>query len=187
LDKKESKPANEPQVDDVAASVGEVVDSELQVQPIIDNLQKEIQEVRDKHLRLYAEFDNYRKRMQQEKQEYSKYAHSNLLKELLPVLDSFQQAESSFDKDTLQLDDLKKGFALTHKQLEAVLEKYGVQKIPTLKTVFDPHLHEAIAQVPAQEQIDGTIVEEYRAGYQMQDKVLRHSMVVVANNKSTEQ
>ena len=144
-------------------------------------LKKQLVDVEDKYLRLFAEFDNYRKRTNTEKDELNKYACGKLIENMLPVLDSFCQSESAFNQNqqNVDLDGLKKGFSLVHRQLEDVLQKFGVKKIEATGQIFDPKFHEAVmekeSELPAH-----TVVEELRSGYTIYEKVLRPTMVVVA-------
>lgn len=143
-------------------------------------LQQKNKELEDKYLRLYAEFDNFRKRTQLEKEEFAKYAAAETVKNLLPLMDSFERAKSSFEKHTEDIEELKKGMALIHKQFEDILEKIGVSKIAAKGAMFDPNLHEAIMQQDAEGVEPQTVIEEVQPGFVINDKVLRHAMVIVA-------
>lgn len=142
--------------------------------------EKELTEAKDKHLRLYAEFDNYRKRVIAEKDELCKIAANNLLKELLPILDSFERAQQSFDKHSEDKEELKKGLALIHRQLEDVMTKFGIKKLEAKGQKFDPQLHEAIMQQDAPGVESHTIIEEVQNGYLLNGKLLRPAMVIIA-------
>ncbi len=145
-----------------------------------DLLQQKNKELEDKYLRLCAEFDNFRKRTQLEKEEFAKYAAAETVKNLLPLMDSFERAKPSFEKHTEDIEELKKGMALIHKQFEDILEKLGVTKIVAKGTLFDPNLHEAIMQQEAEGVESQTIIEEVQPGFLINDKILRHAMVIVA-------
>jgi len=142
------------------------------------DLKKQLVDVEDKYLRLFAEFDNYRKRTNTEKDELNKYACGKLIENMLPVLDSFCQSEASFNK-SVDLDSLKKGFSLVHKQLEDALQKFGVKKIEAVGQAFNPNFHEAVMEKETESPAH-TVVEELRTGYMIHEKVLRPTMVVVA-------
>ena len=133
----------------------------------------------DKYLRLCAEFDNYRKRTENEKSEFAKYAAGNFIEAVLPVLDSFERSQKALETDANAGDEVKKGFALIHKQLEDVLQKFGVKKMEAVGKIFDPRFQEAVMQKES-DQPAQTVLEELQTGYVMYDKVLRAAMVVVA-------
>ena len=133
----------------------------------------------DKYLRLYAEFDNFRKRTEAEKTEHAKYAAGKFIEAVLPVLDSFERSQKALDADAAASDEVKKGFALIHRQLEDVLQKFGVTKMAAIGQLFDPRWHEAVLQKES-DQPAQTVLEELQTGYVMHDKVLRPAMVVVA-------
>jgi len=156
---------------------------EKDINRLEEQLLKEKQDLETKnadYLKLYAEFDNYRKRTQQEKDEFAQYASGNVIRDLLPVLDSFDQANMSLDKEEVNIKDLRDGFSLIYKQLSTLLNDLNVKRIETVGKKFDPFYHEAVAQTEESDQEEGTIVQEFRSGYMMKDKVLRHAMVVVA-------
>jgi len=142
--------------------------------------EQELQEALEKNLRLYAEFDNYRKRVQSEKEELCKTANSGLLKELLTILDSFERAQASFEKHTDEKEELQKGLALIHRQMEDVMQKNGIKKIEAKGQKFDPQMHEAIMQQEAAGVESQTILEEVQNGYFLHSKLLRPAMVIIA-------
>ena len=105
--------------------------------------QREGQEVDDRLLRLAADFDNYKKRAARERQEYVAFANERLLKELLPILDDLERAlDAAEQHEEAQLED---GVRLVYRSLASLLERHGVQQIPT-DGKFDPHVHEALQQ-----------------------------------------
>jgi len=142
-------------------------------------LKEKLLAAEDKYLRLFAEFDNYRKRTDNEKAEFSKYAAGNFAKEILPVLDSFERSEKTFAAEAGASEEVRKGFALIHRQLADVLQKLGIQKMETLGKVFDPCYHEAVMQKES-DRPPQTVLEELQTGYLLYEKVLRPAMVVVA-------
>lgn len=141
---------------------------------------EQLKAAEDKYLRLYAEFENYRKRTCAEREDLAKYAAGNLIKEFLPVMDSFERAKGSFEKHTEDVEELKKGLALIHKQFEDTLERVGVKKIVAKGEKFNPNLHEAVMQQEAEGVAAEMIIEEMQPGFMLHEKVLRHSMVIVA-------
>ncbi len=154
--------------------------AEAVLQTKVQELEEKAKADQDKYLRLFAEFDNYRKRTQAEKEEFGKYATTDLLKKLLPLMDSFEQARVSFEKHSDEKEELKKGLALIHKQFEDILLLIGVKKIEAAGKKFDPHFHEAIIQQEKPGVASGLVIEEARPGFMIHDRVLRPAMVIVA-------
>lgn len=151
----------------------------------IKGLEDELKKEKDSYLRLRAEFDNYRKRMAQEKEDFAQYAASAVLLELLPIVDNFERAQHSFEKHKDDTDEIIKGVALIHKQMEDLLKKTGVEPIECQGKPFDPVTMEAIMQKEVTEGEDTIVLEVVQQGYRVKDKLLRHAMVVVSKKKST--
>ena len=141
-------------------------------------LQKEkLDEQEDRLKRLMAEFDNYKKRSQKEREGLYNSLVSDIFTSLLPVIDNLEKAVSSETED----EAYKQGIELVLKQFKDVLTANGVEEIETVGQPFDPELHEAVASVSDPDLGEKIIKEEYRKGYKIGSKVIRHSMVVVAN------
>lgn len=131
----------------------------------------------DKLQRLMAEFDNYRKRSQKEKTDAYDYAVSNTVAELLPIIDNFERALKLESADKAFYD----GVTMIYKQLLGFLEHIDVTPIEAKDQVFDPNLHNAILHIEDENYGESVIVEELQKGYLYKEKVIRHSMVKVAN------
>jgi len=142
----------------------------------IGKLQDELAESKDKYIRLYAEFENHRRRTAKEKLEMISAANEQLLKALLPVVDDFERAEKSL-KELSEKD--ASGVLLIYQKLKKVLDQFGV-KAMEVKGDFNADLHEAITQVPVQDESQkGKIVDVVEKGYLLNDKVIRFAKVVV--------
>ena len=140
-----------------------------------------LSQLKDSHLRLLAEYDNYRKRTLKEKTELIKNGGEKVLTGLLPVLDDFQRALETIDKAT-DLNAVKEGVELIFQKFLAFLQQNGVKPIEAVGKAFDDELFEAIAAVPAaDEEQKGKVIDDIQTGYTLNDKVIRHSKVVVAN------
>lgn len=154
--------------------------------PAVDETQKlrdEAQQAKDHYLRTLADFENTRKRLQREKEEFVKFAAESMVRELLPIVDSLDQALVAVDKQS-DPQAIIKGVHLIYRQLLGLLDKEGVKRIPTVGEPFDPHKHEAVAQVESTDGTpDDTIVEEVQVGYTMNGKVVRPAMVKVATTR----
>lgn len=134
-------------------------------------------ELDDRFKRVYAEFENYKKRSSKERQTLYNSILGDVVEAILPVIDNLENAVKVETQD----ENYKQGVELVLKQLKDVLASKGVQEIPALGETFDPSVHEAVSSV--QDDTKGTqeIVQEYRKGYKIGSRVIRHSMVVVAN------
>lgn len=142
-------------------------------------LQEKVNEINDKYLRLYSEFDNYRKRTIKERIELSKTASEEVIIELLPVLDDFERAYKS-NEASENCDAIKDGMNLIFTKFKGTLEKKGLKPIEAIGNEFDTDFHEAITQIPAPtDDQKGKIVDEIEKGYQLNDKVIRFSKVVI--------
>jgi len=144
----------------------------------IQRLKAERDALLDRIARLQADFENARKRAARELQDYREYALADAMRDLLPVLDSFERAL----KTSSSQKDLRSGIELIHKQLEDALTKLGMRPIPTQGEAFDPRFHEAIEMVETAEAADHQILEELQRGYKLKDRLLRPAMVKVARN-----
>jgi len=143
------------------------------------NVLEKLAEMQDKYLRLSAEFDNYRKRTLREKIELSKYAAEDLILKLLPVMDDFERALTHMDNAT-DCNSMKEGIALIHNKFTDFLKQNGIKEIDALNCNFDVDLHDAVAKTPVDENDrKGRIVDVVLKGYYLDDKVIRHSKVVI--------
>ena len=141
-------------------------------------LQKEqLNEQEDRLKRLMAEFDNFKKRSAKEREGLYNSLVSDIFSSLLPVIDNLEKAAAAQTQD----ENYKQGVELVLKQFKDVLEVNGVKEIETIGQTFDPELHEAVSSVVDEKLGEKEIKEEYRKGYKIGSKVIRHSMVVVAN------
>ena len=131
----------------------------------------------DKYLRLAAEYDNYRKRTTKEKESIWNDAKADAASAFLPVYDNLERALKQETAD----EAYKKGVEMTMTQLRSVLEKLGITEIPALGQPFDPTLHNAVMHVEDESLGENTVAEVFQAGFKLGDKVIRFSMVKVAN------
>jgi molecular chaperone GrpE len=148
-----------------------------------EELQRERDEFKDLLLRKTAEFDNYRRRTERERQAQSETAAADLLGALLPLVDDLERALQA-DTGSEGADAYRRGVELIHRQLMDTLRKRGVRPIEALGADFDPHRHQAVAHEAASGHRDGEVIEEYRRGYMLGDRLLRPSMVKVAKGEA---
>jgi molecular chaperone GrpE len=133
----------------------------------------------DRLLRKTAEFDNYRKRIDRERAQLAESAAADLLEELLPLVDDMERALKA-DAGSEATEAIRRGVELIHKQLLETLRKRGVKPIESIGQDFDPHFHMAVVHEPADGRREGEVIEEFRRGYMLGERLLRPAMVKVA-------
>ncbi|MDE5794337.1 MAG: nucleotide exchange factor GrpE [Muribaculaceae bacterium] len=144
------------------------------------DLQAQVEKEKKEYLFLAAEFDNYRKRTLKEKAEIIKNGGENVLKGLLPIVDDFERGLKAAESDS-DAKSVLEGMTLIYNKLIKYLESMGVKEMVSTGEVFNSDLHEAIAQVPApSEDMKGKVLDTVQKGYILNDKVLRHAKVAVA-------
>ena len=143
----------------------------------ISKLKDELEDVKDRHTRLIAEFDNLKKRSAKEREGLYNSIIGDIMSSLLPVIDNLEKATEAESKD----EEYKKGIELVLKQFKDVLNANGVKEIEAVGQPFDPELHEAVSMIQDENLGEKIVAQEYRKGYMIGNKVIRHSMVVVAN------
>ncbi len=144
----------------------------------LERLKQELQQASDKYLRTLADFDNTKKRLHREKEEFVRYAAETMVRELLPIIDSLDQALVAVDKQS-DPQAIITGVHLIYRQLLGLLAKEGVERIPTIGELFDPHKHEAVGQVEIDGKPNDTVAEEVQVGYAMHGKTIRPAMVKI--------
>lgn len=180
----ENEAVNDDNVSEVCDEVSETEEnSEENELNIIKNLKEEneklkeeLDEAKDKLLRLTAEYDNYRKRTVKEKEGIYSDAYVDVLKEIIPIIDNLERAVAADGS----LEDLKKGIEMTMKGCQDSFAKLGVQEIDTTGE-FDPNLHNAVMHIEDENLGKNAIAEVFQKGYKKDDKIIRHTMVKVAN------
>ena len=140
-------------------------------------LKEELAAEKDKHLRLAAEYENFRRRSQREREETYAMVKADTIAKLLPVYDNLERALRQETADAAY----RKGVEMIMTQFNEVLSKMGVTPIETEGQQFDPALHNAVMHCDDPEKSEGEIVQEFQKGFKMGDKVIRFSMVQVAN------
>ncbi len=138
---------------------------------------QEYDELDDRYKRILAEFENFKKRSIKEREGLYNSILSDIVEVILPVVDNLENAAKV---DTQDLN-YKQGVELVLKQFKDVLKSKGIEEIKTVGEVFDPELHEAVSSIQDDKLGEKEIVQEYRKGYKIGSRVIRHSMVVVAN------
>ena len=134
-------------------------------------------ELDDRYKRILAEFENFKKRSAKEREGLYNSILSDVIEVILPVVDNLENAAKVETKD----ESYKQGVELVLKQFKDVLTSKGIEEIKAVGETFDPSLHEAVGSVQDDTKGEKEIVQEYRKGYKIGNRVIRHSMVVVAN------
>ena len=170
-----SKEDTEP-MDDEGATVAATDAAPALAEEALE-LRKERDGLQDRLLRQAAEFDNYRKRVDRERKDTAQYAAADFLQDLLPIVDDFERA--------LQIgapgaESYRQGLEIIHRALMDMLRKRGVTPIDSVGTDFDPQVHQAVSYEEDPARRDGEVIEEFRRGFRLGDKLLRPAMVKVA-------
>ncbi len=137
----------------------------------------EMEELEDRYKRLLAEFENFKKRSSKERETLFNMVTGEVILKMLPIMDNLEKAATAKTEDK----DYQEGVNMVVKQFAGELEKFGLKEIETIGKRFDPELHEAVSHIDDSAKGEQEIVEEYRKGYQIGNKVVRHALVVVAN------
>ena len=149
----------------------------------LEEKEKEASANYDKYLRAVADFDNYKKRAVKEKIDAIKYGNEDIIKDILPFMDSLDRA---LEHDTGDIKAFKDGVALIQDQLLCCLKKHGVERIDTAGKDFDPNFHEALMQMESDQHEDNKIVNEMEKGYLLNGRLLRPSRVCVCKKTKNE-
>jgi molecular chaperone GrpE len=154
------------------------------LQAVVAALQAEVGDLKDKWLRAHAEMENLRKRAEREREEAARYAITKLARDIVGVGDNFQRAIDAVPAAAAETDPALRSFldgvTMTERELLNALDRHGIKRLQPMNEPFNPHLHEAVRQVPRSDVPEGTIVEVYQAGYTIAERVLRPAMVGVA-------
>tara|TARA_B100001059_G_C17713573_1_gene516777 strand:+ start:100 stop:645 length:546 start_codon:yes stop_codon:yes gene_type:complete len=174
--KKESKKAENSENVAEESQVIENTNEETAKEPTPE---EKYSELNNRFLRLYAEFENYRKRTNKERLDLITNANSDLLKDLVPVIDDFERAIAN-NVEAEDIEGIKEGFSLIYNKYKGLLESKGLKAMEAKGEVFDPELHEAIANLPTEDKkMKGKVIDDVEKGYFLNDKVLRFAKVVV--------
>lgn len=174
-EKKNEETVNKEEV--ITEEVKEETAAEEKPQAEENEFEKKYNDVNEKYMRTLAEYDNYRKRTIKEKESIYPEAKAAVVEKFLPVMDNFERAlDSAENKDAFY-----EGIVMLKKQMDDVLTALGVEEIKAVGEVFNPELHNAVMHIDDEDAGENIIVEEFQKGYKIGDRVVRHSMVKVAN------
>ncbi len=171
--------ATEDVAQDEEKSSGKEKKKAKKLEAEIEKLNADLALEQDKYMRLYAEYDNFRRRSAKEREGVYTDAYCDALEQILPILDTLERAAQFSTEDAES--PMAKGLELTLKSFVETMNKMGVYEIEALGKEFDPNLHNAVMHVDDESVGENIIVEVFMKGYKKGDKILRHSMVKVAN------
>lgn len=182
----DSKPSNED-LEEASVESAEASDEELKEETDIDEMKKLLQEkenqcadLLDRLQRTMAEFDNFRKRTIKEKTSLFDDGVRSTIEQILPVIDNFERALSSNTTED-ESNPYLQGMEMIYRQFKDILAAIGVEEIKTIGEKFNPDFHNAVMHIEDEAYGENEIVEEFQKGYIYKDKVIRYSMVKVAN------
>lgn len=153
----------------------------------VERLHEEVQQLQDALARTQAELVNLQKRHEREREAAARYRVEPLARELLDILDAMEEAQGAITQDESIPEAVREGQALTLRHLLKIFERFSIEIIDPKGEIFDPQLHEAVAVQPAGEVAPGSVMEVFRKGYRLQDRLLRPARVVVAAEAAVEE
>jgi len=170
----------ESQTEEVVEEQAETAEEVVEVDPLEAAL-AEAADYKDKYLRAHADFENTKRRLEKDKMNAVSYANESFAKDILAVIDSFENALTSIeganeDNSSEILKQMKEGVNLTYEQLKKILEKNHIKEVDC-SGEFDPEVHQAIMQVESDEHNEGDVVQVMQKGYTIKDRILRPAMV----------
>ncbi len=169
--------ATKKKAEEIKEEVKEEVTPEVTEEQPENEFEKKYNDVNEKYMRTLAEYDNYRKRTIKEKESIYPEAKAVVVEKFLPIMDNFQRAIDSAESK----DGFYEGVVMLKKQMDDVLTALGVEEIKSVGEEFNPEFHNAVMHIDDEEKGENVIVEEFQKGYKIGERVIRHSMVKVAN------
>jgi molecular chaperone GrpE len=177
--------AKEPQIHAENKVAVEPAAENIDLQAKLEEKEKEATANYDKYLRAVAELDNYKKRSAREKADIIKYGKEDVIKDILPFVDSLDRALEHAESNT-DIQAFKEGLKLIQDQLLCCLRKHGVERIDCAGKEFDPNFHEAMMQVDSEQHAENKVINEYERGYMLNGRLLRPSKVSVCKKINKE-
>lgn len=184
---KSKKPSPKKAADPEEPKSEETPPDQPEEEPEIGSLREEVQQLQDALARTQAELVNLQKRHEREREAAARYRVEPLARELLEILDAMEEAQDAMTRDEGVPEAVREGQALTLRHMVNIFDKFSIEVIDPSGEVFDPKLHEAVAMQPAGEFAPGSVMEVFRKGYRLQDRLLRPARVVVASEESGEE
>ncbi|KAK7396103.1 hypothetical protein VNO78_16866 [Psophocarpus tetragonolobus] len=171
---------DEVKIAELESSLKSIEDEKIELEGKVASMFEELSIEKDRILRISADFDNFRKRTERDRLSLVTNAQGEVVESLLPVLDNFERAKSQIKVETEGEEKINNSYQSIYKQFIEILTSLGVEPVETVGTPFDPLLHEAIMRGDSAEFEDGIIIQEFRKGFKLGDRLLRPSMVKVS-------
>ncbi|XP_057467077.1 uncharacterized protein LOC130756550 isoform X1 [Actinidia eriantha] len=171
---------DESKVAEIESILKSIEDEKIELESKVAVLSEELSNEKPRILRISADFDNFRKRTERERLSLVTNAQGEVVESLLPVLDNFERAKAQIKVETEGEEKINKSYQSIYKQFVEILDSLGVVPVETIGKPFDPLLHEAIMREESTEYDEDIIVEQYRQGFKLGDRLLRPSMVKVS-------
>ncbi|AZT90514.1 nucleotide exchange factor GrpE [Caldicellulosiruptor changbaiensis] len=175
------KVANETEVCQEEAHPQEQEDPIEALKKQLEEKEREVEEYKSLCQQIAADFDNYKKRIAKDKENMYYEVVADVIGKLLPIVDNFERAISSAKESENTNEEFLKGLEMIKKQIDDIFSKLGVEPIEALNKEFDPYLHNAIMHVEDERYGKNIVIEEFQKGYKIKDRVIRYSLVKVAN------
>ena len=147
----------------------------------VERISQELADVKDRLLLNVAELDNMRKRLEREKADFIKYSSESILKDMIPVLDTFDKAlsASSTHSESADTASFREGMTMVHKMFLSALAKHGLEPVEAIGKTFDPNFHQAIQRIESSDVTEEIVATEFMRGYALHGRLVRPSMVSV--------
>ncbi|PPS16558.1 hypothetical protein GOBAR_AA04007 [Gossypium barbadense] len=171
---------DESKVADIEAFLNSIEDEKVDLEKKMASLSEELSIEKERVLRISADFDNFRKRTERERLSLVSNTQGEVLENLLPVLDNFERAKAQIKFETEGEEKISNSYQSIYKQFMEILSSLGVEPVETVGNLFDPMLHEAIMREDSTEFEEGIILQEFRKGFKLRERLLRPSMVKVS-------
>lgn len=180
---KSKKPSPKKTAEPEEPKSGEAPPDQPEEESEVESLREEMQQLQDALARTQAELVNLQKRHEREREAAARYRVEPLARELLEILDAMEEAQDAMTRDEGVPEAVREGQALTLRHMVNIFDKFSIEVIDPSGEAFDPQLHEAVAMQPAGEFAPGSVMEVFRKGYRLQDRLLRPARVVVASEE----
>lgn len=180
---KSKKPSPKKTAEPEEPKSGETPPDQPEEESEVESLREEMQQLQDALARTQAELVNLQKRHEREREAAARYRVEPLARELLEILDAMEEAQDAMTRDEGVPEAVREGQALTLRHMVKIFDKFSIEVIDPSGETFDPQLHEAVAMQPAGEFAPGSVMEVFRKGYRLQDRLLRPARVVVASEE----
>ncbi|KAJ6847808.1 uncharacterized protein M6B38_115140 [Iris pallida] len=172
---------DQPTVVEIESFLQSIEDEKNTLATKLATILEEVSSERDRVLRISADFDNFRKRTERERLSLMTNVQGEVVESLLPVLDNFERAKAQIKVETEGEEKINNSYQSIYKQFVEILTSLGVEAVQTVGNAFDPLLHEAIMREDSSEYEEGIIIQEFRKGFKLGERLLRPAMVKVSS------